>query len=59
MRELLPMGSGHLRAGRVVVRVGEPIPTKGMKTADRLELTAQLYREVSQLLVQRPPLPKH
>ena len=50
MRELLPMGSIHLRSGKVVLRVGDPIPTAGMASSDRLELTARLYREVSQLL---------
>jgi 1-acyl-sn-glycerol-3-phosphate acyltransferase len=51
MRELLPMGSGHLRSGRVLLRVGDPIPTKGMSSSDRLELTQRLHREVSQLLL--------
>ena len=50
MRELLPMGSIHLRSGKVVLRVGDPIPTIGMEASDRTELTARLYREVSQLL---------
>jgi 1-acyl-sn-glycerol-3-phosphate acyltransferase len=49
MREILPMGSIHLRTGRVVLRVGEPIPTEGMKPADREELTRRLYEEVSNL----------
>lgn len=50
MRELLPMGSGHIRSGRVVLRVGDPIQTKDMDASARTELTARLYREVSQLL---------
>ena len=50
MRDLLPMGSIHLRSGRVVLRVGDPIDTKGLGTSDRMELTGRLYREVSQLL---------
>ena len=50
MRELLPMGSIHLRSGRVVLRVGDPIATKGMEASDRVELTERLYREVSRLL---------
>jgi 1-acyl-sn-glycerol-3-phosphate acyltransferase len=50
MRELLPMGAIHLRSGKVVLRVGDPIPTKGMESSDRMELTQRLYREVSQLL---------
>ncbi len=50
MRELLPMGSGHLRSGNVVLRVGDPIATKGMAASDRTELTERLHRKVSQLL---------
>jgi 1-acyl-sn-glycerol-3-phosphate acyltransferase len=50
MRELLPMGSYHLRSGDVVLRVGDPIFTKEMKASDRAELTERLYREVSRLL---------
>jgi 1-acyl-sn-glycerol-3-phosphate acyltransferase len=50
MRELLPMGSGHLRSGKVVLRVGDPISTIGMESSDRGELTERLYREVSRLL---------
>ena len=55
MRELLPMGSIHLRSGKVVLRVGDPIPTVGMDASDRMELTARLYREVSQLLEATAP----
>ena len=53
MRELLPMGGIHLRSGKVVLRVGDPISTVGMQARDRTELTARLYREVSQLLAVR------
>jgi 1-acyl-sn-glycerol-3-phosphate acyltransferase len=53
MRELLPMGAIHLRSGNVVLRVGDPIATKGMEASDRTELTERLYREVSQLLAAR------
>ena len=52
MRELLPMGAIHLRSGNVVLRVGDPIDTKGLDASDRTELTQRLYREVSQLLAQ-------
>jgi 1-acyl-sn-glycerol-3-phosphate acyltransferase len=49
MRELLPMGSGHIRAGRTVLRMGEPIATSGMKLSGRGELNERLYREVARL----------
>jgi 1-acyl-sn-glycerol-3-phosphate acyltransferase len=50
MRELLPMGSIHLRSGKVIVRVGDPIPTKGMTLGDREELTARLHGAVAEML---------
>jgi len=50
MREKLPMGSIHIRSGRVALRVGRPIPTLGMKPADRDELTRRVYEEVARLL---------
>jgi 1-acyl-sn-glycerol-3-phosphate acyltransferase len=50
MRELLPMNSFHIRNGRVVVRVGEPIPTSGLKSTNRAELTERLYRQIGGLL---------
>jgi len=50
MRPLLPMGSIHIRSGRVALRVGAPIPTAGLKPSDRDELTRRLYEEISALL---------
>lgn len=50
MRRLLPPGSMHLRSGRVTVRVGRPIPTEGMKLADRAMLNHRLYEEVGRLM---------
>lgn len=52
MRDLLPMGSGHLRSGRTILRVGEPIPTAGLKISDRDELTQRLHAEIRSLLAQ-------
>jgi 1-acyl-sn-glycerol-3-phosphate acyltransferase len=49
-RELLPMGSGHLKSGHIVVRVGNPIPTEGMEASQRMELTRRLHDDVSQLM---------
>jgi 1-acyl-sn-glycerol-3-phosphate acyltransferase len=49
-RRLLPMGSIHIRSGKVVLRAGDPIPTAGLKPSDHTELTRRLYREVSHLL---------
>lgn len=50
MRELLPMGSLHLKSGRATLRIGDPIPTAGMKLSDRGALTQRLYEEISELL---------
>ena len=50
MRQLLPMGSVHIRSGRVVLRVCDPIPTAGMKLADRMELTQRLYSDIRHAL---------
>ena len=50
MRQLLPMGSVHIRSGRVVLRVGDPIPTDGMKLSARMELTQKLYSDIRHLL---------
>jgi 1-acyl-sn-glycerol-3-phosphate acyltransferase len=49
MREVLPMGSVHIRSRRVELRIGDPIPTDGMKPADREDLNRRLYQEVSDL----------
>jgi len=50
MRELLPIGSAHLRSGKVTVRVGDPIVTEGLTIKDREELTERLYGAVAELL---------
>ena len=50
MRELLPMGSLHLRSGKVLVRVGDPIPTEGMTIKDRDELTERLRSDVARMM---------
>jgi 1-acyl-sn-glycerol-3-phosphate acyltransferase len=50
LRELLPMGSIHLKSGKVLVRVGAPIATKDLQAADRLDLTLRLHREITALL---------
>jgi len=50
LRDLLPMGSGHIRSGRVTVRIANPIPTAGLKTGARAELTARLQDEIADML---------
>lgn len=50
MRELLPMGSMHIRSGSVAVKVGDPIPTAGLKVDARGELTQRLRNEIAGML---------
>jgi 1-acyl-sn-glycerol-3-phosphate acyltransferase len=51
MREKLPMDSIHIKTGRVTLRIGDPIPTTGMKLANRAELNQRIYDEVKHMLV--------
>jgi 1-acyl-sn-glycerol-3-phosphate acyltransferase len=46
IRDVLPMHSVHLKPGRVTLRIGDPIDTAGMSSADRTELTERLYNEI-------------
>ena len=48
-RAVLPKGSGHIRAGEVLLRIGDPIPTSGMKPNDRSQLNVALERIVADL----------
>jgi 1-acyl-sn-glycerol-3-phosphate acyltransferase len=50
MRALLPMGSVHIRSGRVTVRIADPVPTAGLKLSDRMDLTERMYAEISGML---------
>jgi 1-acyl-sn-glycerol-3-phosphate acyltransferase len=49
-REILPMGSANVRPGRVVLKVGDPIPTANLTLHDRSRLTAELYDRVAEML---------
>ena len=50
LRDLLPMGSGHIKAGTVLVRVGTPISTKDLDVRDRMTITQRLHAEVMELM---------
>jgi 1-acyl-sn-glycerol-3-phosphate acyltransferase len=54
LRALLPMGSCHIRRGRGIVRVGQPIPTKGLTVKDRSDLTRRLHDELARLTADDP-----
>jgi len=49
-RRILAMGSMTFNAGPVTVRIGEPIPTKGLTLRDRGELTATLRERIVEML---------
>jgi 1-acyl-sn-glycerol-3-phosphate acyltransferase len=48
-RQILPMGSIHVEPGEVVLRIGQPIPTAGLKIRDRNALTEELRQRVTGL----------
>jgi len=52
MRPLLPMGSIHIRAGAVTVRIADPISTKNLHLSDRAPITQQLHTEIAEMLQQ-------
>ena len=47
---ILPMGSSVIRGGRVTVRIGKPIPTKGMSLKDRGTLTEAARAQMARML---------
>jgi 1-acyl-sn-glycerol-3-phosphate acyltransferase len=49
-REVLPFGSGHIRSGTVIMRIGDPIPTRESSDRDRARLTAELRSRIVALL---------
>jgi 1-acyl-sn-glycerol-3-phosphate acyltransferase len=48
-REVLPFGSGHVRTGRVTVRIGEPVPTVHVPLRERVQLTLELRDRIARL----------
>jgi 1-acyl-sn-glycerol-3-phosphate acyltransferase len=50
LRDLLPMGSGHIRSGRATIRIGDPIPTAGLKIDARDALTTRAHDEIAAML---------
>jgi 1-acyl-sn-glycerol-3-phosphate acyltransferase len=53
-REVLPFGSGHVRSGRVTMRIGEPIPTDQIQLRDRGRITAELRDRIVSMLDEQP-----
>jgi len=53
-RAILPFGSGTPRRGVIEMRIGDPIPTAGLKLHDRARLTQQVRDRVVELLQEQP-----
>ncbi len=53
-REVLPFGSGQVRAGSVTMRIGEPIPTDQVQLRDRGRITGQLHERIAGMLDEQP-----
>jgi 1-acyl-sn-glycerol-3-phosphate acyltransferase len=51
--DVLPMHSGHIKPGKVVIHVGDPVETEGMKLGDRVRLTQELHDVVDRMLAVR------
>jgi 1-acyl-sn-glycerol-3-phosphate acyltransferase len=49
-RDILPMHTTIVRPGRVRIRVGAPIPTQGLDTKQRLELTRMARQTIVDML---------
>jgi 1-acyl-sn-glycerol-3-phosphate acyltransferase len=47
--ELLPMNTYHIKCQPLEMRVGEPIPTKGLKLHDMDKLSAQVQKKIEDL----------
>lgn len=52
--EVLPFGSGHVRAGSVTMRIGDPVPTTEAQLRDRERITAILHDRIVSLLEDQP-----
>jgi len=49
-REVLPMGSFHVRPHEVILRIGDPIPTADLQIHERAELNRILREKVGELI---------
>jgi 1-acyl-sn-glycerol-3-phosphate acyltransferase len=45
--EVLPFGSGHMRGGTVILRIGSPVETSACKLHDREKLTELLRQQIA------------
>jgi 1-acyl-sn-glycerol-3-phosphate acyltransferase len=54
-REVLPYGSGNIRGGPVILRIGDPIPTDQATIRDRVQLTELLRERIIKLVEKNLP----
>jgi len=47
--ELMPRGSAIMKPGKVVIEIGEPIPTAGLGADDRLALVARVRGRIAEM----------
>ena len=49
-RAVLPFGSGHIRPGKVTLRIGDPIETAGLSLRDRGAVIERIREQISAML---------
>jgi 1-acyl-sn-glycerol-3-phosphate acyltransferase len=49
VRDVMPMHSHHVRPGKVTLRIGEPIPTEGLHSSARREVTQQIFESIQEM----------
>lgn len=49
-RQVLPFGSGNIRPGRVTLRIGDPIDTRGLNLRDRASVNQRIREQIVAML---------
>lgn len=49
IHDVLPMHSGHMRPGKVTLRIGDPIEVARLRVSDRAELTERLKNTIREM----------
>jgi 1-acyl-sn-glycerol-3-phosphate acyltransferase len=52
--EILPMHSATLRPGKILLRIGDPVPTAGLTLRDRAAVTERVRQQVVGMLGMKP-----
>ncbi len=53
-RQVLPHGSAHIRSGRVVMHIGEPVLTGQLTLRERVRVTSELRDRIARLTQEEP-----